>query len=146
MLYAYSLVYSCVRAEMATLIFIRSFLLPYNVRWIPDGFSPIVVKQCPPDGTNFAGTPGPGSSGSHLQPSEFKARVFESAGINVPPQHYNRACTSGLLMLFDFCASCFRGGAAYIPMLVSFPIEGVGRVTKVSTHGEDVDRERGLER
>jgi hypothetical protein len=101
----------------------RSFLLPFNARWIPDGFSPIVVKQCPPDGTKFAGTPGTGSSGSHSQPSELEARllrVFESAGINVPPQAQNLACTSGLLMLFDFCASCLRGGAAYIPMLESY--------------------------
>lgn len=108
---------------MATLMFTQSFILPYNARCIPDGFSPIVVKQCSPYGTNFAGTPGTGSSASHSQPNELETRllkVFESAGIIVPPWPQNLACTSGLLTLFDFCTSCLQGGAAYIPMLESY--------------------------
>lgn len=123
MVYAYSLVCSCARAEVATLMFTRSFILPHNARCIPDGFSPIVVKQRSPYETNFAGTPGTGSSASHSQPSDLETRlikVFESVGITIPPQPQNLACTSGLLMLFDFCTSCLQGGAAYIPMLESY--------------------------
>ena len=81
------------------------------------------MNQCPPNRTNAAGTPDAGSSGSHSQPSELEARllrVFESAGISVPSRSQNLACTSGLLMLSDFCASCSQGGAAYIPMLENY--------------------------
>ncbi|KAF8266231.1 hypothetical protein EI94DRAFT_1803408 [Lactarius quietus] len=90
---------------MVTLIFPQRFFLPYLTRGIPDGISPTIVKQCPHDGTNTTGTPTPrtGSGGSRSQSNELEARllrVFESAGISVPPQPQNLASYIPMLEIY----------------------------------------------
>ncbi len=90
-------------------MFARRFFLPYNVRGIPSGLLPTVMKQSLDETTatvvpTIASTSGPDS---HSQPSSLEARLHTvlrsaGAGISLPLQHQDLACTSGLLALFFF--------------------------------------------
>ncbi|KAH9067881.1 hypothetical protein EDB87DRAFT_56245 [Lactarius vividus] len=102
MVYAYSLGLLPCALRLMTHIYSRRFFLSYNVRGVPSGLPPIVVRQCSRDRTTAAGT---GSSGSHSQSSELEARlrtIFESAGISIPSQSQPQNLASYIPMLESY--------------------------------------------